>query len=169
MRTALEHTDDATPADVVARMLLRDDIRRPYPFSDLASPRPVLLQLDDGMLARLETGARASLDAARSALPLSSASGRPLVAQAIISAERRLYLAGSARSFLRALALKAQGDFAGARREMAACLRLAGQLEAAAAQEGIEYPMTMMDARVVAKFRAAAADLAPHPGSEVAE
>ena len=71
----------------------------------------------------------------------------------IISAERRLYLATSARHLLKALAHKKSNDLAAARSEMDECLREAGKLRQAATRVGIEFPISVHDDKVVEKYR----------------
>jgi hypothetical protein len=105
------------------------------------------------MLADLESDARQSLAAAQAALPLVPASAREDVDMTVISAERRLYLATSARHLLQALSLKKSGRIAEARAEMEGCLAEAGKMEAAAERLGIEFPMAVHDAKIVARYR----------------
>ena len=133
-------------------MIVRPDIGSPFSFWDMYKMTR-FDRLEDSMLAALETDARQSLDAARIALPLVPDRAREKVDITIISAERRLYLATSARHMLKALALEKSGDAAGARAEMNACLEEAGKMVDAAHGLGIEFPMAVHDAQVVARYR----------------
>ena len=81
----------------------------------------------------------------------------------VISAERRLRLATSARYLLKALGLKKSGQIAAARAEMAACLAESAKLEAAADGLDIEFPMAVHDAKIVARYR----NLPAHEASPV--
>ena len=152
MRTALEHTRFDIRFDIVARMILEDKIEGEFTYWDMY----VLHHfngLTDAMLETLESDARQSLTAAQKALDVVPAAARETVEMTIVSAERRLYLASSARHLLKALAHKKSNNLAAARSEMDECLREAGKLRQAATRLGIEFPISVHDDKVVEKYR----------------
>ena len=87
---------------------LRD---RPFTYWDMYTLHRYQ-RLTDAMLASVEADARSSLEAAEAALPLSPPDSKELVQMTRISAERRLWLATSARHLLKARELKKGGDAA---------------------------------------------------------
>lgn len=152
MRVALEHTGFGLRFDIIARMIVEGKTDRNFSYWDMY----VLHRykgLTDGMLAAVEADARKSLAAAAKALALVPPDAREAVAITVISAERRLYLATSARSYLKALALKKAKQPAAARREMENCLAEAQKMYRAATRLGIEFPLSVHDDEVVKKYR----------------
>ncbi|MSU49523.1 MAG: hypothetical protein EXS37_10625 [Opitutus sp.] len=153
VRTALAHTRFDLRSDIICRMILGDLIDRPFRFWDMYTMTNIP-GLKDPMLAELETDARASLIAAQAADPLvTAAAGREMLASILHSAERRLYLATSARQLLRALAAEKAGNKPAALAAMETCLAEGAKLERAATTLGIEYPMATHDDDVVAHYR----------------
>ena len=151
MREALAHTRFDRRLDIVARMILLNRVNREFRFWDMYA-MTVVDGLKDGWLADMETDAKASLEAANAALPqVPDARARELVTMTIKSAERRYYLASSARHLVRALALRDSRDSQGALAEMELCVKNARAMNEAATSLGIEYPMAMQDAKVLDK------------------
>jgi len=154
MRTALKHTRFDIRFDIVARMIVRDKLdrglNREFTFWDMYVLHRIP-RLTDAMLKDLEEDARQSLKAAQAALPM--ASNREMVEMTVISAERRLHLATSARHLLKALDLKKAGDKTAARDEINRCLQEGEKLYKAATRLGIEFPMAVHDAQIVEKYR----------------
>lgn len=152
LRTAFAHTRFDLRHDIVSRMILRDDVTRPFNFWDMYKLTN-LPGLRDEMLAELETDARTSLAAAQTALPLvKEPAARELVEISITSAERRLYLATSARHLLAALAAERKGNRAEAAKAIGACVAEGRKLVRAATRLGIEYPMAVHDDEIMAKY-----------------
>lgn len=163
MATAFAHTRFDVRHDIVERMILRDQVDRPFQFWDMYT----LTNFDglkDSMLVVLEEDARASRDAAEAALPLvRSARAKEMVNMTIISAQRRYHLATSARFLLKALAAKEKGDRAGALAAMDQCLTEGDQLVRAAKRLGMEYPLAVHDDEVLQKYRDVREDIARMP------
>ncbi len=152
MRTALEHTGFDLRFDIIARMIVEDKTDREFTYWDMYVLHRYS-RLTDTMLEAVEKDARQSLMAALTALPLAREEAREMVEVTIISAERRLYLATSARSYLRALELRKAKRLPEARREMERCLAEAEKLYKAATRLGIEFPLAVHDDEVVEKYR----------------
>lgn len=156
MKTALAHTRFDVRFDIVARMIRRNAIFRPFRFWDMYN-LTIVDGLKDSMLAELEDDARQSLKAAQAALPLvSNEEARRLVEFVITSAERRLYLATSARHMLKARLLMRKGKRkkAEALAELELAIREGEKMIRAATKLGIEFPMAVQDDDVVAVYRA---------------
>ena len=132
MRTALQHTRFDLRHDLIARMILENQIDRPFSYWDMYRLHR-FNGLTDTMLADLEKDARESLCAARAALPIVPETSRGMVESVIASAERRIFLATSGRHLLRALALRKSGQ--------------------AATKLGIEFPLSVHDDEVLEKYR----------------
>jgi len=156
MQTALAHTRFDIRSDIVSRMILGDFITRPFQFWDMYNLTNID-GLQDAMLADLEADARQSLTAALKAQPLVTpvAEAREMVDVVIQSAERRLYLATSARHYVRALAAEKAGNKAVALTEIELCVAEGRKLYRAATKLGIEFPMGTHDDEVVARYEAA--------------
>lgn len=154
MRTALAHTRFDLRFDIVARMLIEDRVERGFQFWDMYR----LTNFDglsDKMLADLEEDAMKSIAAAKEALPLidSGPAAKEMGDVVLTSAERRYYLATSARQYLKARAAFKAGDKAEALQAMDRCLAEGAKLEKAATKLGIEYPMATHEDEVVAMYR----------------
>ena len=153
MKRALAHTRFDIRFDIVARMIKGDYIDRPFQFWDMYN----LTNIDglkDSMLADLEEDAGKSLTAATAALPfVAPGEAREMVEFVITSAERRLYLATSARHMLKARELKKKGRKSRALAAMDRCLEEGAKLERAASKMGIEFPMAMQDDNILAIYR----------------
>lgn len=149
MKVALEHTRFDIRFDIVARMIRGDYIDRSFQFWDMYN----LTNIDglkDTMLADLQEDAQKSLDAAKAALPLvHEPFAKEMVEFIITSAERRLYLAISARYMLQAHKFKKAGEKEKALAEINKSLETGMKLEQAASKMGIEYPMAMQDDDVI--------------------
>jgi hypothetical protein len=158
MRVALEHTGFSLRFDIIARMIVEDKTDRDFSYWDMYVMHRYK-GLTDGMLAAVEEDARKSLMAATTALALAPAEAREAVEVTVISAERRLYLATSARSYLKALALRKAKQPAAARTEMERCLAEAEKMYRAATRLGIEFPLSVHDDEVVEKYREVAKTL----------
>jgi hypothetical protein len=159
MRTALAHTRFDRRADIIARMILGNYVDRPFRFWDMY----VLTMnrgLSEEMLEELRVDAEVSLRAARAAEPkVAGKQGREMLEVVMTSAERRLYLATSAKHWLKAVRALKAGDKATAATAIEACLVEAGKLEQAAVKLGIEYPMGILDDDVIARYRETAAKI----------
>jgi hypothetical protein len=152
MRVALEHTGFGLRFDIIARMIVDGKTDSNFSYWDMYVMHRYK-GLTDGMLATVEADARESLRAAAEALPLAPVAAREAVEMTVISAERRLYLATSARSYLKVLALRKAGQPAAARKEMEICLAEAEKMYRAATRLGIEFPLSVHDDEVVEKYR----------------
>lgn len=150
--TAVKHTRFDLRFDIIARVLLRPNIQAPFSFWDMYHMSRIN-GLTDAMLAGFEADARTSLEAAEAARATVIPSGRHDLEILVISAERRLYLATSARHLLKALALKKAGDGAGAAAEMDACIAEGEKMVAAATGLGIEFPMAVHDGKILDRYR----------------
>ena len=152
METALAHTRFDIRSDIVSRMILGDYITRPFQFWDMYN----LTNIDglrDSMLAELEHDARNSLAAALKARPLiTTADAREMVEVVVQSAERRLYLATSARHYVKALAAEKAGNKDAALAAIKLCVEEGRKLYRAATKLGIEFPMGTHDDEVVARY-----------------
>ena len=163
MRTALEHTRFDVRFDIIARSILEDKIDREFTYWDMYVMHRIS-RLEDSTLKDLEDDAAVSLQAAQSALPLVPDASREMVEIVVTSAERRLYLATSARHLLKARALEKAGNLPAARQEMAACVRDGEKLYQAATKLGIEFPMAVHDDELLEKYRRISQAMsAPHP------
>jgi hypothetical protein len=155
METALAHTRFDIRSDIVSRMILGDYINRPYQFWDMYTLTNIN-GLKDPMLMALEEDAAKSLAAAQRARPLVTApAAREMIDVVICSAERRLYLATSARPYLRALAAEKAGDKSAALAAIKSCVEEGRKLYRAATKLGIEFPMATQDDEVVARYEQA--------------
>jgi hypothetical protein len=153
MRVALAHTRFDRRSDIISRMVLGDHVDKPFRFWDMytLSNFP---GLTDEMLAELQVDAEASLRAAQAAAPkVTGAAGKEMLEVVLSSAERRLYLATSARHWVKSVKALKAGDRTTARTEIEACLSEAAKLERAAVRIGIEYPMATQDDNVIAHYR----------------
>ena len=155
MKKALAHTRFDLRFDIVARMIRRNAIDRPFKFWDMYQ-LTTLNGLQEPMLDELERDARQSLEAARTALPLVEGDeARELVEFVSTSAERRLHLAASAKHIVRARRLMKQGrkKKAEALAEIERAIREGEKMIRAATRLGIEFPMAVQDDDVVAVYR----------------
>ncbi len=153
MKTALEHTRFDLRFDIIARVILDGKTDAEFTYWDMY----VLHQfhgLKGEQLDDLEADAQASLDAATQALPVVPAEAKESVDVTIISAERRLYLARSARHLLAALQAEKAGDLGKARAEMDACVADGEKVVQAATGLGIEYPLAVHDGKLLEKYKA---------------
>lgn len=153
VRVALEHTRFDRRSDIISRMVLGNHIDKPFRFWDMytLSNFP---GLTDEMLTELQVDAEASLQAARAAaLKITLAAGKEMIGVVLTSAERRLYLATSARCWVRAMRAQKRGDLPAALVARDECLREAEKLERAAVKIGIEYPTATHDDDVIAHYR----------------
>lgn len=152
MREAFAHTRFDRRLDIVGRMLMRDKPEAPFQFWDMYR-MTIFETLSDTMLVELEADAAASLAAARNALPLVTApEARAMVEQTVVSAERRYYLATSARHYLRARKAAAAGSVTEARAAMEQCLAEGQKLIRAATKLGIEYPMAVHEDDIFERY-----------------
>jgi hypothetical protein len=152
MREAFAHTRFDRRLDIVGRMLMRDQPDDPYQFWDMYKLTS-FDSLNDAMLAELEDDAAKSLAASREALPaVTSAEAREMVEQTLVSAERRLYLATSARHYLRARQAAKAGNVAEAQAAMARCMVEGQKLLQAATKLGIEYPMAVHEDEIFDRY-----------------
>jgi hypothetical protein len=76
-----------------------------------------------------------------------------MVEVVILSAERRLHLATSARHLLKFMQFRKAGKISDARAEMDQCLRDGELLYRAATRLGIEFPLSVHDGKVLEKYR----------------
>jgi len=101
----------------------------------------------------MEGDAAISMAAARTALPLvTGREARAMVEQTVVSAERRYYLATSARHYLQARKAAAAGSVAEARAAMVQCLAEGQKLIRAATKLGIEYPMAVHEDEIYERY-----------------
>jgi hypothetical protein len=152
MRAALEHTRFDIRFDIIARAIIEDKIDREFTYWDMYVLHRIK-RLSDLTLKNLENDARQSLTAAQTALALAPPASREMVEVTVNSAERRLYLATSARHLLKARELQKAGNLTTARAEMDRCLEEGEKLYKAATRLGIEFPLAVHDDELVAKYR----------------
>lgn len=153
MKVALEHTRFDRRLDIVSRMVLGNHIDKPFRFWDMYTLTN-FPGLTEEMLTELQVDAEASLQSARAAAPkVSLPIGREMLDVVITSAERRFYLATSARAWVKAMRALKAGDTATAEAARQECFREADKLTRAAVKLGIEYPTATHDDEVVAHYR----------------
>jgi hypothetical protein len=150
MITALKHTRFDRRFDVIMRQILADKIYEEFPYWDMYVQHNYVIT--EEFIKDLKDDAYQSLTAAQSALPHARKSSKFMVEMTITSAKRRLYLATSTLSLLKALEFQKEGKNKEACEQMDYCLQEANKLLMASKNLGIEYPMTVHDDEFVEKL-----------------